>query len=80
MVQHYTYIYISYSYLYWPFLAGSGSGVFNAKRFREVLRDFVDLVDGVVLGGRDVADFSGLDDTEVGVLAGELGVPGPLRS
>lgn len=66
-----------------PFLTGSGSGVFNSKRLREVLRDFEDLLDGVVLGGRevvDVADFSGFDDTEVGVLAGELGVPGPLRS
>ena len=63
-----------------PFLTGSGSGVFNSKRLREVLRDFEDLLDGVVLGGRDVADFSGFDDTEVGVLAGELGEPGPLRS
>lgn len=64
-----------------PFLTGSGSGVFNSRRLREVLRDFEDLLDGVVLGGREaVADFSGFEDTEVGVFAGELGEPGPLRS
>ncbi|KAI9580558.1 hypothetical protein GQX74_012639 [Glossina fuscipes] len=58
-----------------PFLFGSGSGVFKTKRFLEVLRDFVDLFDGVVLGGRDAADFSGLEETDVGVLTGELGEP-----
>uniref|UniRef100_A0A1A9Z7C2 Uncharacterized protein n=1 Tax=Glossina pallidipes TaxID=7398 RepID=A0A1A9Z7C2_GLOPL len=60
-----------------PFLFGSGSGVFKTKRFLEVLRDFVDLFEGVVLGGRDAVDFSGLEETDVGVLTGELGEPGP---
>jgi len=47
----------------------------------EALRDLgADLFEGVALGGRDVPDLSGFDEVEVGVLTGELGEMGPLRS
>lgn len=58
---------------------GSGSGVFKrSRRFLEALRD---LLDGVALGGLELAVFvSPFDVTEVGVLAGELGEPLPFLS
>lgn len=67
--------------IFLPFLAGSGSGVLSSRRFFEVLRDLeADLFEGVALGGRDMPDLSGFEELDVGVLTGELGELGPLRS
>lgn len=69
-----------FSIFHLPFFTGSGSGVFNNKRFRDVERDLDDLFDGVALGGREAPVFSPFEVVDVGVFAGELGEPGPLRS